>query len=149
MENHDKKKATSTRLFRDPLPGTYRELCAIYLPRPIHDDHEIEEATKVIDELSPHQNLNADQLDYLYLVTDLVEAYERAHAKQLSKASGLAVLRYLMAEHRISTRALGRILGTDESLGAKILSGSRSITIEHAKKLGMRFNVKPTAFLDL
>jgi antitoxin component HigA of HigAB toxin-antitoxin module len=58
-------------------------------------------------------------------------------------------LRYLTQESHISSRELSRILGKDESLGAKILSGERKITVEHAKKLADRFKIKASAFLDL
>ena len=44
---------------------------------------------------------------------------------------------------------LGRILGVDETLGTKLLSGERNITVQHAKKLGDRFAMHPTAFLNL
>jgi hypothetical protein len=48
----------------------------------------------------------------------------------------------------ISGRELGRILG-NEAAGGFVLRGERSITVDQAKKLGARFSVDPSLFLDL
>ena len=45
------------------VPKTYRELCEIYLPRPIHDAHEDEAATEMMNALAVFPKLNADQQD--------------------------------------------------------------------------------------
>ena len=34
------------------VPKTYRELCQLYLPRPIHDDAEDTEATEMMNALA-------------------------------------------------------------------------------------------------
>ncbi len=61
----------------------------------------------------------------------------------------LEVLRYLVEENGVTTRKLGKILGVDHSVAARILTGERSITVEHAEKLGARFKVEPQLFLGL
>jgi antitoxin component HigA of HigAB toxin-antitoxin module len=58
-------------------------------------------------------------------------------------------LNYLAEENDITTRELGKILGIDHSVAARILKGERAITIEHAKSLGTRFKMDPKAFLKL
>ncbi|MBV8102181.1 MAG: helix-turn-helix domain-containing protein [Verrucomicrobia bacterium] len=58
-------------------------------------------------------------------------------------------LRFLVEQNNITGRELARLLGKDESLGAKLLSGERSITVEHAVTLAKRFGVKPDIFLNL
>ncbi len=55
----------------------------------------------------------------------------------------------LPQENDISTRKLGKILGVDHSVAARILKGERAITVEHAKSLGARFKVDPKVFLEL
>ena len=42
------------------VPKTYRELCQLYLPRPIHDDAEDVEATEMMSALAVFQKLNAE-----------------------------------------------------------------------------------------
>jgi HTH-type transcriptional regulator/antitoxin HigA len=141
-------KAEMETAFRKP-PATYEELCRVYLPRKIRDKAECQKATVVIDALSTWKGLNKDQLDYLELVGDLINEFEKDHVPQPENASPVEVLRYLMEDNGISTRQMSRIVGKDESIVSKILKGERSITIEHARKLGHHFGVNPKLFLDL
>ena len=134
--------------FKD-LPETYEALCNVYLPRKIHDKTECRRATAVIDVLSIREDLNEDQLDYLELIGDLVNDYEETSVPQPENAPPTDILRYLLEANKLSTRELRRVLGKDESIVSKILNGERSITIEHAKKLGFRFGLDPAVFLDL
>ncbi|HMJ25454.1 MAG TPA: hypothetical protein VK475_06480 [Pyrinomonadaceae bacterium] len=58
------KTATrKTRLFASyaDVPKTYRELCRLYLPRPIHDANEDEAATEKMNALAVFPKLNAEQ----------------------------------------------------------------------------------------
>ncbi len=82
------------------------------------------------------------------LVSILVDEYDRTHNAQPKRATALAVLELLVEEHGISGRELGKILG-NEAAGGFILRGERHITVEQAKKLGARFSVDPSVFLDL
>jgi HTH-type transcriptional regulator/antitoxin HigA len=140
---------TNTRpVFGHGIPKSFTELCGVLMPRPIHDAVARKNALEAIDALAGLP-LNADQEDYLEMLSLLVNEYEAQHRKVLPKAAPLDVLRYLVKENDISGRELGRILGVDETLGIKILSGERNITVEHAKKLGIRFAIHPTAFLNV
>ena len=130
------------------VPKTYEALCRAHLPRPIHDKIELESATEIVDFLAGH-NLNADQEDYLDLLSDLVAEYEEEHAPHRSrKLSGLAILAYLLEENGLNATDLSRSLGVDRTLGAKILRGERSLTIEHMKKLAHRFALEPGIFVN-
>lgn len=61
------------------VPKTYDQLLAMHPLRPIHNDVELEHATdEMIDLLAGH-DLNADQADYLDVLSTLVEAYETTH----------------------------------------------------------------------
>jgi len=130
------------------VPQTYEELVRLYPPRKIHDQVELENATEVADWLALRAKNDA-QLDYLELLGDLLDEYETLSAKADKPAAPVEMLRYLVVENRITTRQLGAILGVDHSVAARILIGERSITVEHAKKLGARFKVNPQLFLGL
>ena len=132
----------------DQAPKTYEELCRLHLPRPLHDRHEYEIASKIVDWIAVRA-VNSDQEDYVRVIGDLVNDYETEHLPQPAQASGLEALKLLMEEHGVRARQLGKILGTDESMGSKIVNGQRSITTAHAKKLAAFFGTKPTVFLDL
>lgn len=129
------------------VPRTYEELVRLYPPRKIHDQIELQNATEVADWLSLGAENDA-QLDYLELLGDLLDEYETS-ARTEKPADPLEMLRYLIEENQITTRQLGATLGVDHSVAARILTGERSITVEHAKKLGARFKVEPQLFLGL
>lgn len=135
-------------IFENGIPDTFEKLCLEYPPRPIHDSVSHDNAVEIIDALSGLE-LNDDQEQFLELLGNLVNEYEKNNLETLPDANPLDVLRFLLEDHNISSRELGRILGKDESLGSKILSGDRSITPEHAIKLANRFGVRPEIFLDL
>jgi HTH-type transcriptional regulator / antitoxin HigA len=128
-------------------PETYEELVRLYPPRPIHDQIELENATEAADWIALRAK-NKDQLDYLDMLGDVLDKYENA-GKPDKTSSPLEVLNYLVEENDISTRELGKILGIDHSVAARILKGGRAITVEHAKSLGARFKMAPEAFLEL
>src|ERR1700726_4640396 len=128
-------------------PETYEELVRLYPPRKIHDQIELEHATEVADWIAIRAKNDA-QLDYLELLGDLMDEYENA-GKPDKASSPLEILNYLVEENGISTRGLGKILGIDHSVAARILKGERAITVEHAKSLVPRFKMAPEAFLGL
>jgi HTH-type transcriptional regulator/antitoxin HigA len=130
------------------VPGTYEELVRLYPPRKIHDQIELENATEVADWLALRAKNDA-QLDYFELLGDLIDQYENSPGKADKSADPLEMLRYLVEENGITTRQLGKILGVDHSVAARILTGERSITVEHARKVGARFKVEPQLFLGL
>ena len=128
------------------VPKTYEALCREHLPRPIHDKVELENATEIVDFLAGH-DLNADQEDYLDLLSDLVAEYEEEHFPIKTKAGGLKALAFLLEENSLNATDLSRILGSERTLGAKILRGKRNLTVDHMKNLGRRFAVEPGLFI--
>lgn len=129
-------------------PQAYEVLCQRYLPRKIHDATAYLEAVEVVDWLAGRE-LNPDQEDYLDLVSDLVAEYEAEQSKDDGPISPVELLNFLVEENDVTTRELGALLGVDHSVAARILKGQRSITPEHAKKLGERFAIRPGRFLGL
>jgi HTH-type transcriptional regulator/antitoxin HigA len=138
-------KAATTKDFRH-LPTTYRDLVAMLPPRPIHDDLDLANATEVIDRLAGF-TLNPDQEDYLEAIATFVEAYEAERfPMDDSQLTPLDALKALVAEHGMSASDLGRLLG-NRTLGTPILSGRRSLSKTHVKKLAQHFKVEPGLFL--
>jgi len=128
------------------LPTTYRELCSLLMPRKIHNETELEAAQEIIDVLAVRPTRTPDQDDYLETLAELVEAYE-VHAVKFTKRSGLETLRFLLTENELTASDLSRLLGTDISLGYRILDGERNLTTKHIKKLARHFHVGPEVFL--
>lgn len=128
------------------MPKTYRELCGLHLPRKIHDEAELEATQEIIDALAVLPTRTADQDDYLETLAELVEAYEEQSVK-FTQRPGLETLKFLLAANNLSASDLSRLLGTDISLGYRILDGERNLTTRHIKRLAQHFHVGPEVFL--
>ena len=118
-----------------------------YLPRPIHDDAEDAEATAMMNALAVFTRLNAEQRDYLDVLTELVDEFDQGKKARLPKVSGLDVLKHLLEEHGMSAADLSRILNTSRNLGAMILRGERQLTLAHVRVLAKHFGVSADLFL--
>jgi HTH-type transcriptional regulator/antitoxin HigA len=129
-------------------PETCEDLARLYVPRKVHDKIGQRNATEVVDWLATRAQTK-DQIEFLDLVSDLLDEYERQFFKADNSSDPLELLQYLVEENSITARELGKILNVDPSVAARILKGERGITVEHAKSLGARFKVDPKVFLKL
>ncbi|HEY7087287.1 MAG TPA: hypothetical protein VH518_04310 [Tepidisphaeraceae bacterium] len=128
------------------FPETFAGLCRMLPPRPIHDEVELQNATEVIDAMAGHR-LNADQEDYLEVLSGLVGAYEdQRHRKDLSHINPLDSLQYLVEQNGLTASGLGELLG-NRSLGSKLLRGERELSKANIRVLSKRFKVSPELFL--
>jgi HTH-type transcriptional regulator / antitoxin HigA len=132
---------------RADIPKTYRELCQIYLPRPIHDEAENTEATAMMLALAVFTRLNAEQRDYLDVLTEFVDEFDRRKKTQWPKISAADMLKHLLEERGMSAADLSRILDTSRNLGAMILRGERRLTLNHVRTLARHFGVSADLFL--
>jgi HTH-type transcriptional regulator/antitoxin HigA len=129
------------------LPKDYLGLCQRYVPRPLHDAADYNQACEAIKPLAGFEDrMTADQADYLEAVSSFIETFDRAHVKW-PKGSSTDVLAFLLEQHNLSATDLSRLLGADRSLGPKILRGERRLTVNHIRKLAHRFKVEPGVFL--
>ena len=129
------------------IPKTYRELCRLYLPRPIHDDAEDAEATAIMNALAVFTRLNAEQRDYLDVLTEFVDEFDKSKNVKWPKITAVDMLKHLLEEHSLAAADLSRILGCSRNLGAMILRGERKLTLKHVRTLSRRFRVSADLFL--
>ena len=129
------------------IPKTYRELCQLYLPRPIHDNVEDAEATAMMNALAVFTRLNAEQRDYFNVLTEFVDEFDKGKKVRWPKISGLDALKHLLEERGMSAADLSRILDTSRNLGAMILRGERKLTLNHVRTLARHFGVSADVFL--
>lgn len=142
------RRQNTTLIRYEDVPKTYDQLLVMHPLRPIHNAVELEHATEMIDILAGH-DLNADQTDYLDVLSTLVEAYESTHYPLDDPAiCGLDALRALLDEHGMSATDLARLLGVHRSMGSKLLKGERALTARHLQMLSERFKVSADLFLD-
>ena len=136
------RNAASSRTIA-ALPKDYLGLCQQYVPRPLHDATDYTAARQAIEPLLGFEGLlNADQADYLEAVSSFIEAYDQERVKW-PKGTALDTLKFLLEQHELSATDLSRILGSDRSLGPKLLRGERRLTVDHIRTLARRFNVEP------
>jgi antitoxin component HigA of HigAB toxin-antitoxin module len=140
-------KRRSPRAVGTSIPSTFHALIRLLPPKAIIDDSHLARTTAVIDRLMAAGRLTRDQRVYLETLVQLVQVYEAAH-HAIDAPKGLPALRHLLDEHAMNASDLARVLGVHPSMGSKILSGERSLTVSHLKALSLRFGVQPTLFMD-
>jgi antitoxin component HigA of HigAB toxin-antitoxin module len=59
----------------------------------------------------------------------------------------LETLKFLLVDNGLTASNLSRLLGTDISLGYRILDGERNPTTRHIRKLARHFRVGPEVLL--
>ncbi|MSU58243.1 MAG: hypothetical protein EXS35_08690 [Pedosphaera sp.] len=129
------------------LPRDYTGLCQRYVPRPLHDAADYASARQAIEPLLGFEDrLNADQVDYLEAVSSFIEAYDQTRVKW-PNGRPLDTLKFLLEQHEMSAADLSRILGSDRSLGPKLLRGERRLTVDHIRTLARRFHIEPGVLL--
>jgi len=132
------------------LPTDYASLCGMVVPRPIHDRAGYENVLDVIEAMAGfEEDFNADQGDYFAVIADFAAAYEASQrmGRDSNPRPPIETLKYLLEENGMTAADLSRLLGTDRTLGAKILRGERNLTVPHLRILAERFKVSPALFI--
>jgi HTH-type transcriptional regulator/antitoxin HigA len=133
---------------RAPLGATlYIDLVARFALRPLRSERDLGQATKIANELAIRNDLSRGEQDYLDVLTDLIEAYERAH-HPIPDLSGPDMLRYLLEERGVSQAEAAREMGMAPSTVSDILRGKRGIGRKHIVAFVSYFHVSPTVFLS-
>jgi HTH-type transcriptional regulator/antitoxin HigA len=132
---------------RPPDAGDrYFELVKAFPLRPIRSDGELERATAVIDSLVDREALDLDESDYLDVLSDLVEKYERAH-HPVPPVADAELLRHLIESRETTQAQVAQGAGIAESTVSEILSGRRKLSRSHIEALARFFHVSPAVFL--
>jgi HTH-type transcriptional regulator/antitoxin HigA len=136
---------TAVKTPTSKIPKTYAGLMAKHLLRPIHDQTDAENAVEMIDLLAGHQ-LNAEQSDYLDLLSDLYEKWESVQFP-ISRARGEELLRLVLNERGEKAGDLAKLLGIDVSLAHRLVRGDRQLTAPQIRKVATHYGLDPAALL--
>ena len=129
------------------LPCTFEALSALYQLRPVRDEVDYDNAVEMADRLAVLDQRTSDQEDYLETLAALIGQYDNEHyATDLTGLAPLDSLKYLMELHQMNGSQLGQLLGSNRSLGGKILRGERQLSKAHIRVLAERFKVSPALF---
>lgn len=111
----------------------------------IANERDYEETTRVADELLETGALDEAHPGHSLFMTisDLIYAYDQRHYP-IPKVNGVRVLRFLMEQHNLKQNQLPEI--GRQSVVSQILAGKRSLTVDHIRKLSVRFGTSPAAF---
>jgi len=93
---------------------------------------------------------NQDQFDYAKMLGSLVTEYEISQKRRTkSQLAALELLKAVAESSGMTQAELAKLLDIEQGTVSKIMSGARSITLDHAKRVARRFKMRPEAFLDL
>jgi antitoxin component HigA of HigAB toxin-antitoxin module len=92
--------------------------------------------------------LNAEQQDYLDVLTEFVDAFDKARKISWPKLTAVDMLNHLLEAQDMSAADLSRLSGCSRNLGAMILRGERKLTLNHVRILARRFRVSADVFLS-
>jgi HTH-type transcriptional regulator/antitoxin HigA len=126
----------------------YLELVRQFPLRPIRTKREYLAATKVMEALAVRgeDDLNHDELDYLDVLTNLVEAFDKEHCPEPVEGTPLERLKALIEESGTTTANLGRLLGSS-GLASQIMLGRRQLSKTHIRILSKHFKLSADYFL--
>ena len=140
-----KNPSISVFRFAD-LPESYEALCAILLPRTIHDGEGLDEATRMIDLMAGH-SLTPDQEDYLSTLSELVAAYEEATLPPPPELPPHEFLAAHLENIGMSAAEWGRRIGIDRATASRLLRGKRKFSVEHIRRTAQALGIAPECLL--
>ena len=75
-------------------------------------------------------------------MSSFIEAHDRVRVKW-PKDSPAKTPKFRLEQHDLSAADLARSLGSERSLGPKLLRGERRLTVDHIRVLARHFQVDP------
>jgi HTH-type transcriptional regulator / antitoxin HigA len=122
----------------------YGKLLAESQPKVINDEHEYEDALKIVNTLMSKNELTPEETELLQVWAILIEDYEEQNYP-MSEATPQEVLLHLMEVKEVRQVDLTGILGS-KGVVSEVVNGKRSISKAQAKALGEFFKVNPSLF---
>lgn len=125
----------------------YKELVNHFPPRPIRERKSLKAAYSVIDRIMDIPNPSADQLEFLELLSTLVENYEAGEFP--TPAVPLpSLLSHLFESKAVTQAEVARATGMSPSTLSEVLAGKRSLSIANVKRLAKFFGVDTSLLIE-
>ena len=132
---------------RGKTADTYLKLILRFPLRSLRTDADLQQAIDVMNELLDRPQRDEGEDDYLDVLSDLVEKYEREH-HPIAPAGDGAMVRFLLDLRELSQVGLARQTGIAESTISAVISGRRQLSRRHIGILAGFFQVEPAVFLS-
>ncbi len=110
--------------------------------RPIRTEEELDRAIEVINELLDRDRLSDDEEDYLDVLGDLVEKYEKKH-HPIAPVSDAEMLAFLIESSGRTQAEVAAESGIAESTISEVLAGKRRLNRRHIEALAARLPRQP------
>jgi HTH-type transcriptional regulator/antitoxin HigA len=123
----------------------YGKLLSDDLPHAIHNEKDYRTYLARAEALLDKNGRSAAENRYLELLSVLIERYEQEQ-DPIVAPDPLEALKELMASNGMTQSALARLLGSS-GITSEILSGKRSLSKTHIRKLAQTFNVSTDLFV--
>ena len=124
------------------FPKSYAALCAILMPRTIHDEAELDNVTELIDLMAGHKLTN-DQADYLNTLATLAADFEDGNVDELPKPAPHKFLAAHLENISMSASRWGELIGIDRSTASRLLRGERKLSTTHIRNTAKVLNIAP------
>jgi HTH-type transcriptional regulator / antitoxin HigA len=124
------------------LPKTYADLCAILMPRTIHDQIELDNVTEILD-LMAGRKLTKDQADYLDTLAALAADFEDSNVEPLPKLAPHKFLAAHLENIGMTASAWGELIGIDRSTASRLLRGERGLNATHIRNTAKALSIAP------
>lgn len=124
------------------LPKSYAALCAILMPRAIHDGIELENVTEILDLMAGHK-LTKDQADYMDTLATLAADFEDSNVEALPKLDPHEFLAAHLENIGLSASAWGELIGIDRSTASRLLRGERGLNAAHIRNTANALAIAP------
>ena len=126
----------------------YLELFERVPLRPIRSDRELERASTIINELVVLDKRSREEDDYLDVLSDLIEKYEKAH-HPIPPLPPHQMLAESLATKGVTQSEVSTATGIPLSTISELISQKRSFNLGNIQKLSAYFGLEPTAFIHL
>ena len=123
----------------------YGKLLREDLPHAIHNEKDYRRYLARAEDLLEKEKRSVAESRYLELLSVLIERYEQEH-EPVDAPNPLEALKELMLAKGMSQANLALLLGSS-GITSEILSGKRSLSKTHIKKLAEAFNVSTDLFV--
>jgi HTH-type transcriptional regulator / antitoxin HigA len=124
------------------LPESYAALCAILMPRTIHDEIQLGNVTEILDLMAGHK-LTKDQADYLATLATLAADFEDSNVAALPKLAPHEFLAAHLEAIGMSASAWGELIGIDRSTASRLVRGERGLNTTHIRNTAKALHIAP------
>ena len=129
-------------------PKVYGELLIDTLPAVMETEEENERALAIVERIMDkgEDKISPEEYRLLDLLVRLIEDFEDQAYPMGNTAKPLDILKSLISEHELKQTDLLDVFGS-QSVVSEVLNGRRGINVNHAKRLGKRFNLPVDIFI--